>query len=72
MSQMPDKVLIHKRAKYNTGDFVIAYQYDFAEDVQNEGVENFVEYVNKDIFIEKLLTWIKENSDVKTISMQDG
>lgn len=33
MSQMPDKVLIHKHEKYNTGDFVIAYQYDFAEDV---------------------------------------
>lgn len=46
MSQMPDKIWLHKDTKYNTGDVVCGYQYEFAEGIEDEGgIENFVEYV---------------------------
>ena len=45
MSQMPDKIWLHKDTKYNTGDIVSAYQYEFAQEIECEGIENFVEYV---------------------------
>ena len=61
MSQMPDKVFIHKNAKYSTGDFVLAYQYEFAEDIQEKGIENFVTYVPRDEFILKMLEWLLEH-----------
>ena len=58
MSQMPDKLWVHKYTKYNTADGVYAYQYEFAQDIQDEGIENFVEYVNKEAFIEKACEWL--------------
>lgn len=51
MSQMPDKIWLHKDTKYSTADTVCGYQYRFL--AENEGIENFVEYICKDAFIEK-------------------
>ena len=50
---MPDKIWLHKDTKYNTGDIVCGYQYEFAQEIECEGIENFVEYVPADAFIEK-------------------
>ena len=58
MSQMPDKIWLHKDTKYNTGDVVSAYQYEFAQEIECEGIENFVEYVPADSFIEKACEWL--------------
>lgn len=55
MSQMPDKIWLHKNTKYSTGDMVCGYQYKFL--AENEGIENFVEYARSDTFIEKALKW---------------
>ena len=45
MSQMPSKIWLHKDTKYSTGDVVCAYQYDFAQGIEDEGgIKNFVEY----------------------------
>jgi hypothetical protein len=65
---MPDKIWLHKDTKYNTGDIVCGYQYEFAEGIEDEGgIKNFVEYVPKDTFIEKAVEWIKEHKeDVET------
>lgn len=62
MSQMPDKIWLHKDTKYNTGDIVSAYQYEFAQKIEDEGIENFVEYINKDLADEKL-SKLKELAD---------
>ena len=51
MSQMPDKIWLHKDTKYSTADTVCGYQYKFL--AENEGIENFVEYICKDAFIKK-------------------
>lgn len=59
---MPDKLWIHKDTKYNTGDGVYAYQYEFAQDIEDEGIENFVEYVPTDTFIENAIGWIDYNN----------
>lgn len=56
MSQMPDKIWLHKDTKYNTGDIVCGYQYEFAQEIQCEGIENFVEYIRKDIVDDMLAT----------------
>ena len=61
MSQMPDKIWLHKDTKYKTGDIVCGYQYEFAQEIECEGIENFVEYVPKDAFIEKACEFIAEN-----------
>ena len=53
MSQMPDKIWLHKDTKYNTGDIVSAYQYEFAQEIECEGIENFVEYIPADAFIKR-------------------
>jgi len=54
MSQMPDKIWLHKDTKYSTGDIVCGYQYDFVQGIEDEGgIENFVEYVPADAFIKK-------------------
>ena len=53
MSQMPAKIWVHKDTKYNTGEEVYGYQYEFAQEIECEGIENFVEYILKDAFIEK-------------------
>ena len=59
---MPDKIWLHKDTKYNTGDIVSAYQYEFAQGIEDEGgIKNFVEYVRKDIFIEKACDWLADN-----------
>jgi hypothetical protein len=53
MSQMPDKIWLHKDTKYSTGDIVCGYQYDFVQGIEDEGgIENFVKYVPADAFIE--------------------
>ena len=58
---MSDKIWLHKDTKYNTEDIVCGYQYEFAEGIEDEGgIKNFVEYVPKDIFIEKACEFIKE------------
>jgi len=56
---MPDKIWLHKDTKYNTGDIVSAYQYEFAQEIECEGIENFVEYVPVDAFIEKACEFIE-------------
>ena len=54
MSQMPSKIWLHKDTKYSTGDIVCGYQYDFVQGIEDEGgIENFLEYVPADAFIEK-------------------
>ena len=50
---MPDKIWVHKDTKYNTCDIVCGYQYRFAQEIECEGIENFVEYVPANVFIEK-------------------
>ena len=60
MSQMPNKIWLHKDTKYNTADEVFGYQYEFAEEIQSEGIENFIEYVPLDAFIEKACEWLKK------------
>ena len=51
MSQIPDKIWLHKDTKYNTGDTVCGYQYEFAQGIEDEGgIENFVKYVPADAF----------------------
>ena len=65
MSQMPDKIWLHKYTKYNTGDIVCGYQYVFAEGIEDEGgIENFVEYVPFDTFIEKACDWLRTHSEM--------
>lgn len=59
MSQMPDKIWLHKDTKYNTADEVFGYQYEFAEEIQSEGIENFIEYVPLDAFIEKVVNFLE-------------
>ena len=61
MSQMPDKIWLHKDTKYNTGDVVSAYQYEFAQEIECEGIENFVEYIPVDAFIDNAWNWIDDN-----------
>ena len=58
---MPSKIWLHKDTKYSTGDIVCGYQYDFVQGIEDEGgIENFVEYVPADAFIEKVSEWLKE------------
>ena len=59
---MPDKIWLHKNAKYNTGDVVCGYQYKFAQEIECEGIENFVEYVPVDSFIEESCEWLSNVS----------
>ena len=56
---MPDKIWLHKDTKYNTGDIVSAYQYEFAQELECEGIENFVEYVLVDSFIDKACEFLE-------------
>lgn len=59
---MSDKIWLHKDTKYNTGDTVCGYQYEFAQGIEDEGgIENFVEYVPVDAFIDKTWDWIEDN-----------
>ena len=59
---MPDKIWLHKNTKYSTGDIVCGYQYDFVQGIEDEGgIENFVEYVPADDFIEKACAWLESN-----------
>ena len=58
---MPGKIWLHKDTKYNTGDIVSAYQYEFAQEIECEGIENFVEYVPANAFIEKACKFLFEN-----------
>lgn len=59
MSQMPDKIWLHKDTKYNTADEVFGYQYEFAEEIQSEGIENFIEYVPLDAFVKKVVNFLE-------------
>lgn len=60
---MPDKIWLHKDTKYNTGDIVCGYQYEFAQGIEDEGsIENFVEYIPVDAFIEKATAWLSNVS----------
>lgn len=61
MSQMPDKIWLHKDTKYNTEDIVCGYQYEFAQEIECEGIENFVEYVPVNAFIDKACNWLADN-----------
>jgi len=51
MSQMPDKIWLHKETKYSTADSVCGYQYKFL--TEEEGIDKFVEYTRSDIFIKR-------------------
>ena len=64
MSQMPDKIWVHKDTKYNTGDVVCGYQYECAQEIEREGIENFVEYVPINAFIERAKAWFIEHINV--------
>lgn len=58
---MPSKIWLHKNTKYSTGDIVCGYQYDFVQGIEDEGgIENFVEYIPADAFIEKACAFIRE------------
>lgn len=58
---MPDKIWLHKDTKYNTGDIVCGYQYEFAEGIEDEGgIKNFVEYTRTDALIEKACVKLKK------------
>lgn len=69
MSQMPDKIWLHKDTKYSTADTVCGYQYKFL--AEDEGIENFVEYIRTDAFIGKACEWLKENKDHPFIGCED-
>ena len=56
---MPDKIWLHKDTKYNPGDIGSAYQYEFAQEIECEGIENFVEYAPVDAFIKKACNFLK-------------
>ena len=58
---MPDKIWVHKDTKYSTADEVFGYQYEFAQEIECEGIENFVEYVPVDAFIDKACEWLEEH-----------
>ena len=59
---MPSKIWLHKDTKYSTGDIVCGYQYDFVQEIEDEGgIENFVEYVPADAFIEKVFEFFGEH-----------
>ena len=59
---MPNKIWLHKNTKYSTGDIVCGYQYDFVQGIEDEGgIENFVEYVPADAFIENAWNWVEDN-----------
>ena len=58
---MPDKIWLHKDTKYNTTDEVFGYQYEFAQEIQDEGIENFIEYVPLNAFIEKACEFWTKN-----------
>lgn len=58
---MPDKIWLHKDTKYNTGDIVSAYQYEFAQEIECEGIENFVVYIPKEHFIYEVCEWLEDN-----------
>ena len=62
MSQMPDKIWLHKDTKHSTTDGVFGYQYEFAQEIECEGIENFVEYVPVNAFIDKACEWLSNVS----------
>lgn len=71
MSQIPDKIWLHKDTKYSTGDIVCGYQYEFAQGIEDEGgIENFVKYVPADAFIEKVCEFIAENMNCNGYTLQ--
>lgn len=64
MSQMPDKIWLHKDTKYSTSDEVFGYQYEFAQGIEDEGgIKNFVEYVPIDAFIDKACEYMRNHID---------
>ena len=71
MSQMPDKIWVHKDTKYSTADGVFGYQYEFAQEIQDEGIENFIEYVPLNAFIKKACQWLEDNKDHPFIECED-
>ena len=72
MSQMPNKIWLHKDTKYNTGDAVWGYQYKCAQEIEYEGIENFVEYVPVDAFIEEACEWLKSHSENDYVEYRMG
>lgn len=78
MSQMPDKIWLHKDTKYSTADEVFGYQYNFAEEILANGIENYVEYIPKyrkkeaiQELINKACGWLKNNKDHPFIGCED-
>ena len=65
MSQMPDKIWLHKDTKYSTGDKVVGYQYKFLAEI--EGIENFVEYTCTDTLIESVCAFLKDRIEHDSI-----
>lgn len=65
---MPDKIWVHKDTKYSTSDEIFGYQYKFAQEIQNEGIENFIEYVPLNAFIKKAVKFMEKIDDVDEYS----
>jgi hypothetical protein len=70
MSQMPDKIWLHKNTKYSTVDEVFGYQYEYAQEIMCEGIENFVKYVPANTFIERACEFIAENMTCNGYTLQ--
>ena len=48
MSQMPERVLLKKDEKYNTGDFYVAYNetaIEAAQDFKEDSLDNYIGYI---------------------------
>lgn len=69
---MPDKIWLHKDTKYSTADEVFGYQYEFAQEIECEGIENFVEYVPADAFIEKACDWLRKGGSDWYLTFEFG
>ena len=63
---MLDKVWIHKDTEHGIVDIVSAYQ-EFAQEIKLEGIENFVEYVNKENLIEKACEWLLNHNNYQRV-----
>lgn len=69
MSQLPDEVYMPNKSKYSTLDFFIVYD-EYAEEVEEKGIENFTMYIpvyRKEEAIQeaikKAVSWLENNID---------
>lgn len=69
MSQLPDEVYMPNDSKYSTLDFFIVYD-EYAEEVEEKGIENFTMYIpvyRKEEAIQEVIKkaceWLREHKD---------